>query len=103
MAKVCFTLSMPNVGSWDNKWSSAHKLFARVVDFGRGKVGDEKAREVAAKGSYHYNFGDGWCARVSASIVDGKEAAKIRKASQGFCGYDWMIDSIRKHGKIQVD
>lgn len=103
MAKICFELSMPNVGSWDNKWTSAHKLFAKVVDLGKGKAGDEKAQIIVAKNSYYYNFGDGWGASVGVRIVDSKEAAILCRRSQGFCGYDWMVDSIIKHGKITTD
>ncbi len=32
--------------------------------------------------------------------VDGKEARRVRKESKGFCGYDWMVDEIRQHGRI---
>ena len=51
--------------------------------------------------NHYYNFGDGWGANVSVRIVEGaKSRNQAIKGSKGFCGYDWMIDSILKHGKI---
>lgn len=32
--------------------------------------------------------------------ADSKEAAKLRKRSAGFCGYDWMVDSLLMDGRI---
>jgi hypothetical protein len=52
---------------------------------------------------YHYNFGDGWAAGVSVRTVDAAEARKLRRKSDGFSGYDWMIDSIVQHGEIRVE
>lgn len=49
---IQFTLSMPNVGSWNGKWSGRENLYA------------------------------------------------VRKASMGFCGYGWMIDSTVADGAI---
>ena len=100
--KVCFELSMPNVGSWDGKWTGANNLYAKIVDFGKGKANEAKAQEILSAKSYYYNFGDGWCASVSVRPVDGKEAAKIRRATKGFYGYEWMIDSIRQKGCIAL-
>jgi hypothetical protein len=35
-------------------------------------------------------------------IPDRKTAAKLRKISSGFCGYDWMVRSIMRDGYIHV-
>lgn len=32
--------------------------------------------------------------------VDSREAARMRKESKGFCGYNWMVDSIISYGEI---
>jgi hypothetical protein len=64
---------------------------------------EAKAAIILAKGSYYYNLGDGWAARVSVREVSASEAAKIRCKSAGFCGYDWMIDSIIHYGEICVE
>ena len=97
---ICFKLSMPNVGSWNGKWTDANTFYARVINFGQSKKMDEKAKVILDKGYYHYNFGDGWSAGISVSQVDAKEAASIRRKSAGFYGYDWMIQSIKDNNKI---
>jgi hypothetical protein len=93
--RIEFKLSMPNIGSWNGKWSGEERYYARVYI-----LGDEKAKKILEKGYYHYDFGDGWAAGIDVRKVDSKEAAKLRKKSVGFDGYDWMIDSIIDNGKI---
>ncbi len=100
---LCFTLSMPNVGSWNGKWSGEDNLYARIVNFGNSKKGIARADYIRGRSPFRYNFGDGWSANVSVEVVGAREAARLRKASKGFCGYDWMIDSIRQHGDIRVE
>lgn len=91
-----FELNMPNRGSWNGGWSGERDKYV-------------KCRTLPAKGiehvkdgaSHYYNFGDGWGASVSVNIVNGVKAKNTAiKGSKGFCMYDWMIDSIMKHGKI---
>lgn len=94
---LSFTLSMPSNNSWNGKWSGEGNLYARVVN-----IGNPTAREIVSKGYFHYNFGDGWAAAVTVKQIDGKEARRIRKETRGFCGYDWMIESIRGKGKIEA-
>lgn len=53
--------------------------------------------------NFHYNFGDGWSANVKVKVTDSKTKSKIEKNNSGFMGYDWMIDSIFKNGKIIAD
>lgn len=93
-----FKLSMPNVGSWNGKWSREGEYFAKIITF-RGKKSIQRANEIKDK-SYYYDFKDGWGASISVRQVDSKEASKLRRKSQGFRGYDWMIDSIVKNGYI---
>ena len=93
---LSFELSMPGVSSWNGKWSGADNLYARVVNFGKTKTGEAKAKEILGKGYFRYAFGDGWAAGITVKEVDAKTAAKIRRKSKGFYGYDWMIESIQK-------
>lgn len=39
-----------------------------------------------------------WGANVRMEIIDAGERRRRQKVSAGFCGYNWMIDSIIKHG-----
>jgi hypothetical protein len=100
MSIVCFELSMPNVGSRIGRWSGEGRYYVRIRKFGRSKATEEKAAKILAEGSYYYNFGDGWWASISVREVTASEAAKIERKSVGFCGYDWMIDSIIRDGEI---
>ena len=90
---IAFFLSMPHVASWNNKWSGEGKIYARL------KKDNEVPSEYIDQ-SFEYRWNDGWEASVEVKKVDAKEAAKIRKQSAGFYGYDWMIDSIIDHGRI---
>jgi hypothetical protein len=95
---VAFTLSMPGRNSWDGRWSGEDRLYV-VVE----KVSDVRASEIVAGGPYYYNWSDGWGARIDVRAVDGKEARKLRSKSAGFCGYEWMVNTIRLYGKPMAD
>ena len=100
MTIICFELSMPNVGSWNGRWSGEGRCYVRISKFGRSKATKQRAAKILVEGSYYYNFGDGWGASVSVREVTASEAAKIERKSAGFCGYDWMIDFIIRDGEI---
>lgn len=91
---IAFYLSFPHVGSWDGKWSGEGKLYARV--YKNVEVPKERVGKV-----FTYRWDDGWEAWVEVVQVDSKEANRIRKKSVGFCGYDWMIESIIRFGEIK--
>lgn len=100
--KVCYELTMPNNNAWNGKWTGANNKYYVI----RSYVGESKkqieqmfARERGIP-SFYYNFGDGWGANVTCTIVDAVEARRRLKLSKGFCGYDWMITEIELHGKI---
>lgn len=91
---------MPNRGSWNGRWSGENNLYAVVKTFGRGKKASERCAKLIASGSWYYRWEDGWGASIKVRQVDATEARRIRKASRGFCGYEWMIESILKYDKI---
>lgn len=97
---VTFTLSMPGNNSWNGRWSGEGNKYVRVVNVGPSHKAAQKYTELVKKGYFSYAFGDGWRAAVTVGVTDKATARKLRKESKGFCGYDWMIDSIRDHGKI---
>jgi hypothetical protein len=98
---IQFTLTMPNIGSWNGHWTGEDELFAKCRSY--GKQDTEKIMQGKPQRSWYYNFGDGWGANVDAKIITAKEARTIRNKSHGFCGYDWMIDSIEQNDKIIVE
>ncbi len=96
---IQFTLSMPSNNAWNHRWSGQGNLYAVVKNITSKKT----HQRILAEKDHYYNFGDGWVACVSVKEIDTIEARKVRKESKGFCGYDWMVDSIRYCGKIQKD
>jgi len=91
---IVFELTMPNVGSWNGKWTGADRLYVRT----------RKEREVPKdywNKSFFYRWDDGWTACVTTTKMLATEARKLERKSNGFSGYDWMIDSIIKHGAIK--
>lgn len=92
---ICFELTMPGRGSWNGRWSQEKDRHIIIRN-----LGPAKGRELTEKGTYRYRWADGWEAMITCTAVTSREAAKLRKASRGFCGYDWMVDSIIRYGMI---
>ena len=97
---LVFELTMPHRNSWNGMWSGEGNLYAIVKNFGKSKKAENLCNTILEKTSYSYSWSDGWGARVRVYAADVREANKIRRKSQGFCGYDWMVDSIIKRQKI---
>ena len=93
---IAFELSMPNVGSWDEKWSQEGKCFVRCYN-------QRKVPKEYWNNSFYYRWDDGWTACVTTRKITSAEAKKLKHMSKGFCGYDWMIESIIKHGEILTE
>jgi len=93
---------MPNNNAWNGRWSGENTLYARVINFGRSQKAEKQAKSILDTKYYYYNFGDGWGAGISVEEIDSKKARQIRSKSAGFCGYDWMIQSIKSHGEIKA-
>lgn len=93
---IVFELTMPNVNSWNGRWTGETKRYIRTLD-------ERKLKKEYWNKDFYYNFGDGWCACVSAKRMNTREARKLEKLSSGFCGYDWMIRSIVECGHILTE
>ena len=83
---------MPVAQSWDGKWSGEGRKYVLVRP--RGGSGLQCGR-------YEYRFDDGWVAAVSVREVNAAVGRKLRKQSEGFCGYDWMVRSLLEKGRIE--
>lgn len=94
MTRIEFKLAMPHRGSWDNRWSGEDRNYTLTRE-----VDDAKAAALSGQ-SWFYNWADGWSARISARVV---VAGEDPPPSHGFHGYDWMVDSILRYGKICAD
>ena len=92
---IVFKLSMPNNNSWNGRWSGhedVHIITRPERCVPKGRIGK----------SYYYNFGDGWCACIDVVKMDSNssEYRKLVRNNRGFCGYDWMVDSIIYNNEI---
>ena len=92
---IVFELTMPSVGSWNGKWSGSDRRYIRVLHEA------DVPKELHGR-DFFYNWPDGWTACVSVKQMQAKEARKLQKISAGFCGYDWMIDSLIADGYIHT-
>lgn len=98
--EAMFTLTMPKVNTWNGRWSGDDKLFCRTIKaFRYGKPLYPNLKE----GGYMYDFGDGWSAKVRVEFMTPTDAREMMKKSKGFLGYDWMCNSICKHGEIKYE
>ncbi len=88
MKRYIFELSMPSNNSWNGKWSGKEAKYTVAKN-----ISEKKAKTLESY--YTYNFGDGWVAGVTVRIAKPRE-----KATNKFCGYNWMIDSILYKGEI---
>jgi hypothetical protein len=93
---------MPNCASWDGRWSGEGRKYVIVKTF-RGKKETEKAERILAAGYYHYSWPDGWGAGITVSEATSSQASKLRRESNGFCGYDWMVRTICDYGRPMAD
>lgn len=88
MTIVAFVLSMPSNNSWNGKWSGEERIHAIIKSF---RDGSPILGLIPDRKRSTYSFGDGWVAAVEVRHVDLAEAKRLKKASSGFCGYDWMV------------
>lgn len=98
MTTILYTLSMPNCGSWNGRWTGEGNLYCMIKQYPKSS---DVPKKVLLKQNYYYNFGDGWGANVACSKISGKEITRYRKASKGFCSYDWMVKEIEQFGRIK--
>lgn len=97
---LVFELTMPNRGSWNGHWSGEKE---RHIIVKNERYIEEKGNipKILDIGDFYYRWDDGWTACVSVTKMSAPEARKLKKKSSGFCGYDWMVDSILSNCSIQ--
>lgn len=95
-ARVLFRLSMPGVGSWNGKWSGSNRNYTITKRMGKKQLA-QLGLDIPGEGGpyWEYSFDDGWRAGIEATVVE--TGVRIPK-SEGFCGYDWMVDNIIRWG-----
>lgn len=92
---IVFELTMPHVGSWNGKWSSEKGIHVIVKP-------EKHVKKSLWDKDYYYSWPDGWTCCIMCKRVPYAEARKLKSKSKGFCGYDWMVDSIIHYGSIMT-
>ena len=100
MSALIYTLSMPGRNSWNGRWSGEDRIYAAIRRLPAGKKHEAKADRIIAGSPYRYRWPDGWCASFSVHRAKGRDVTAVRRKTNGFCGYDWMVDSIEADGDI---
>lgn len=104
MKHLCFELTMPNCGSWDGKWTGSKDYHFKLLSMSEHayKEAYKKYKHLYNGNSWHYSWNDGWGAEVRVTLIEAKDKKRFKKMSVGFCGYDWMIDSIIEVNEIMI-
>ena len=99
MKYLLFSLTMPNPPSWNGKWSLANEKHTRARAFSDTEFNNLPQNII---GTHYYCWNDGWTAQINVSVTNSYEKKERHlKNSAGFCGYDWMIDSLIERGEIK--
>lgn len=99
--RIEFKLSMPGSPSWNGKWSGEGKNFAIVLELTDAELerlfdlAPDDVDLTAYRRIWTHGWSDGWIAQITARVVPVGEELK---QSDGFNGYDWMIDNILTKG-----
>lgn len=99
MKIICYELSMPGRNTWNGSWSGEGRLYAIIRRY-KSQKAEKRAQSILERSAYSYCWTDGWRVRVSVREVNFADARRLRRESKGFCGYDWMVDSIESDLKI---
>lgn len=94
---------MPSKASWDGHWSGEGRPYVIVKTLFKKYYKGYPIDKILEQKDFYYTWNDGWTACVTAKRVDSKTATKLRSESVGFYGYDWMVESILKIGRIDRD
>lgn len=94
---IVFELTMPRNSSWNGKWSGdgdVHIIAKPDKYVPNDRIGN----------SYYYDFGDGWCACIDVIKMNANssEYRQMKRNNRGFCGYNWMVDSIISNNEIKL-
>lgn len=99
MKYICFELTMPHCGSWNGKWSQENKGHFILKSVSNKFFKENKNRLI---GSWTHRWDDGWEAEITGKEITAVEKKKLHKINAGFCGYNWMVDSIMLVGSIHT-
>ena len=58
------------------------------------KVSSLRGRKLLADGDVFYCWSDGWRAHIKVQEVSSDQARRMRAISDGFGGYEWMLQRL---------
>ena len=90
---------MPNSGSWNGRWSGEKDRHCIIRDYSEKDFENYKKNLI---GTWFYRWDDGWTACINGDEITRETATKLKRLKTSFCGYDWMVGSIVKYGKIMT-
>ena len=91
--RIEFRLSMPSRGSWNGEWSGAGRDYVLYRYLPTTQA--DAVLNGGTRRSWFYRWDDGWSARIDARIM---ERGERKRKSDGFSGYDWMVENILRRG-----
>ena len=97
MERVEFRLLMPRVGSWNGRWSGEDNNYLKYKKLNKETMAF-LGLDIERKKLWRYSWNDGWGASIVARVMN---VGERKQKSDGFCGYEWMIDQITKHDEIR--
>ena len=74
----------------NGRWDGSGKNYLKGISF---EDDDEGLKKFNA-GKHFFDFEDGWEACVTVIRATADKKRKANEITEGFAGYDWMIDSI---------
>jgi len=92
--RVEFRLTMPGIRSWNGKWSGEDQNLTVVRSLTPTEV-----QALELPNSWRHHWKDGWCARVSARLM---EKGERRAKSDGFHGYEWIVQNVLLYGRAEA-
>lgn len=80
------------------EWSGSEDQYLLYLSLGT-KTLATLGFDTNVEQSWSYSFGDGWQACVTGRVMNHGEK---KQKSSGFCGYNWMVNSIVSYNEIKT-
>ena len=93
----CVAFQLMFLRQLDGSWVPADDKFLATT---RQFMSQGTACKFVEHGEYVFDMEDGRRAVITAQRINEAQRNRLVRESDGFCGCEWMVDSIVKHGKI---
>lgn len=90
---TAFVLTMPGKASWNGKWSGDSSPHILVKD-----IPAKVRKNLISRSPFQHRWDDGWVAQID--VVPMSKVYSLIDKSTGFCGYNWMVESLIRFGSI---